>query len=493
MNRVWPLLPYLWLVTLAWASPLGNPSDLAPGPSGIVISEFATGRLVGVQAPPNDLRAWSLEGDGRGRYWMADPLTDRVASLGPDGIWHEFDLQVRAPAALAYCQGRLFLAEKFGRLLELSPQDGSVVQVLAVGLEGVGDLACNGRQLYLSFPQQGQVDRIHLLDRSREVLVEGLAFPLGLACRGEAVLVAESFTGSVWEYPGRRLVAEAAPGVCGLLVHGDQVWATNLLDGSVRELTTSQELHSAGVFPPGALRFELESRIFAGGFTAVELDARQQVVHAPILGSFFGRREQFAGVVASALGRDGTVYYSLTRAGRIVTGWGTRTRVVAEGLIRPAGLVVLDEGPVLVAEAGRSRLVAILPGGATVPILTGLQEPVDLALVADQGIAIVDRKDGVVLLVGSQPPRVVVRDLLRPVAVVALADRSLAVVEAGRDRVVKVGLDGTLQVLLQEEKGAFRNEDGVFWDVIGGLAHDPVLNRLYVSVPGRRAIETINL
>ena len=172
-----------WLLVLLWccgalAEPLAGPSDLVYRNGQLVVAEFAAGRLHGLDGCPKGLHPWSLA-EGDGAYWLADPLSDRVGRLDAAG-WTEFELEVRAPTALAFAGGRLFLAEKFGRVLELDPRSGAVRKVVAFGLDGVGDLAVGDGELFVSLPNQGSVERIPLDGSGQSELAAGLNTPLGL-------------------------------------------------------------------------------------------------------------------------------------------------------------------------------------------------------------------------------------------------------------------------------------------------------------------------
>ncbi|MGE0487632.1 MAG: hypothetical protein AB7S38_00305 [Vulcanimicrobiota bacterium] len=492
-----------WLLVLLWccgalAEPLAGPSDLVFSQGRLVVAEFAAGRLHGLEGCPKGLRPWSVA-EGEGAYWLADPLNDRVGRLDATG-WTEFELEVKAPTALAYRGGRLFLAEKFGRVLELDPRSGGIRKVVAFGLDGVGDLAAGEGELFVSLPNQGSVERIKLDGSGQSELAAGLNTPLGLVAEPGHVYVGEALTGTVWELPldrpGQRMVGETHTGLCALAREGpNTLVACNLLDGSLSELDLESgqtTVRLAGGQSGGSLRFELENRLFAAGLTAVELDEGQTPVHAPLLGAFFARPEQLVGVVDSTLGEDGTVYYSLTRNGQIVSGWGERARVVAEGLKDPAGLTSAG-GTLYVAELGRSRVVAVLPNGGLVPVLTGLSEPVDVTRLPGKGLVVIDRDTGRVVLLSQRAPLVMASGLSRPTAVEALPDGDLAVVEAGADRVVRLSADGAVVPLLTVAPGALVAKEPVFWTVIGGLAVDPVLQRLYVAVPGEHAIRVIPL
>ncbi|MEW6283751.1 MAG: hypothetical protein AB1758_34385, partial [Candidatus Eremiobacterota bacterium] len=240
-----------------------------------------------------------------------------------------------------------------------------------------------------------------------------------------------------------------------------------------------------GLTPAGSLRFELENRIFASGMSQAELDPGGQVVHGPLLRALYGP-ERTWGVVDSALDPDGSVLYTLSPGGRIVSGWGASPRVLVEGLRDPCGIALDNQGIVFVCEAASGRVLAVLGGGEVLPVGTDLGEPVDLTWLPGLGVAVVDRSGGRLILLGSRGQRVLRQDLREPVAVARLPDGDLAVVEAGADRVVRISPDGQDRgVLHTTAPGQLRPPEASF-RVLGGLAVDPVAGVLYVSVPGRR-------
>lgn len=273
---------------------------------------------------------------------------------------------------------------------------------------------------------------------------------------------------------------------------------SNLVDGSLVEVSVGSEPSSRTLVPPGltpagSLRYELESRLFVSGLTQAELDPSGQLVHAPLLRSLYSSSEPLLGIVDSALDGDGNVYYALTEGGRIVTGWGSSLRVLAEGLNDPGGLAVDNEGLIFVAEPSAGRVSVILGGGETLPVGTELGRPVDLAFLPGQGVAVVDEERGRLFLLGSQGPRVLRSDLKRPVAVTRLPDGDLAVVEAGADRVLRLAADGTTRQVFFTSAPGELIPPKMSWRVLGGLAPDPVSGLLYICVPARQSWVTVPL
>lgn len=472
------------------------------------MAEFGLGELTlygqGPLSSSGQAFPWRLAVGPDGTVWATDPIQNLVGRFGADGRFQELSVDVSAPSGIAFWPSKnsLIVAERFGRLLELDPASGRVRRVLAVGLDGAEALTLGGDRLFASFPEAGAVAAWNLGDGSREEVLEGLAYPTGLVAFEGQLFVAEAESGMVWEYSladlSRRLAGETEPGLSGLTgLSPNRLVATNLLNGSLWELTpetgSARALVQGGAFPGGALRFELENRLFLAALTPVEFNTLGQTIHAPLLGSLYGRPEQFLGVVDTALADDGSVYYSLSE-GMVITGWGSRTRVVAEGLDRPAGMVLGEQGTVYVAESGAGRVIAAVPGGGIVPIATALDEPVDLARAPEGGLLVVDRATGRLLLVGTDYPRVVRQDLNQPTAVATLPDGRAVVVEAGADRVLAIPLEGGAeQVLYQAEPGTLLPVRGTLWQVIGGLAIDPVRQTLFLSVPGRRAVVALPL
>lgn len=470
------------------------------------VAEYGSRRLLllatdGSTQPLVPSPAWAVAFDGRGGLYYTDPVAGRlVRRLGE--TTSVLPLELSRPSGLAVSPDgtRAYVSERFGRLLEVDLENARVLRTLADELPGAEGLAWTAGNLFVSLPSQGRILQVSLKSGARSVFAEELELPTGLASDGTRLFVAETLSGAVWEYPlqgeGQRLAAQGSPGVCGLALAPDgSLLAVNILDGSVVRHRSSEEravVVPPGAFPGGSLRFELENRLFLSGLTPVEFSsATGQTVYGPLLSTIYSSEEPLLGVVDSALAADGTVYYTLSEGGRIVTGWGDSLRVVTDGLEGPAGIVAGEQNTLYVAEADAGRVVAVVQGGGQVPLAVGLGEPVDLARVPEVGLIALDRRGGRLILVGSG---VLASDLKDPTAVTALPDGTLAVLEAGADQVIRMDISGKrLEVLYRSEPGKLNPAEGLAWRVLGGLAVDPVSGTLFVSEPGTRSVVAVPL
>jgi hypothetical protein len=463
------------------------------------------------------VNAWGLVRVGD-ELACSEPSTGRILWLGAEGV-SQLIGGLDRPTGMAFQDGLLYVVERRGRLLEVDPFAGVVKRVLTEELVGAEGIACSRSEAFVTLPASDRVVRVGLADGAVSLLSEDLELPTGIAYGGPVVYVVSGETGQVVEMDlarpeRRRVLADLRyPGLAGMSAQKffdprakaerEALVLTNLVDGGLVTLSVTLPTHvpsveagtlmPPGLSPAGSLRYELESRLFASGLTQAELDPSGQLVHAPLLRSLYASPEPLLGIVDSALDGDGNVYYALSEGGRIVTGWGSSIRVLAEGLDDPGGLAVDNEGLIFVAEPSAGRVSVILGGGETLAVGTELGRPVDLAFLPGQGVAVVDEEQGRLFLLGSQGPRVLRADLKVPVAVTRLPDGDLAVVEAGADRVLRLAPDGTTRQVLFTSAPGELIPPKMSWRVLGGLAPDPVSGLLYICIPARQNWVTVPL
>lgn len=504
------------------ADPLSGPVGLVTDAEGrLVIAERGRSRVVRLDGTvvAEGVQAWGLVRIGD-ELACSEPSSGRILWLGAEGV-SQLIGGLDRPTGMAFQDGSLYVLERRGRLLEVDPFAGVVKRVLTEELVGAEGIACSRTEAFVTLPSSGRVVRVGLADGAVSTLMEDLELPTGIAFGGQVVYLVSGESGQVLEVdlarPDRhRVLAELGkPGFTGLQASArppgpvpgrtvpnppepPNLTLSNLVDGSLAEVRVGSEpsartLVPPGLNPAGSLRYELESRLFVSGLTQAELDPAGQLVHAPLLRSLYSSSEPLLGIVDSALDGDGNVYYALTEGGRIVTGWGSSIRVLAEGLNDPGGLAVDNEGLIFVAEPSAGRVSVILGGGETLPVGSDLGRPVDLAFLPGQGVAVVDEEQGRLFLLGSQGPRVLRADLKRPVAVTRLPDGDLAVVEAGADRVLRLAADGTTRQVFFTSAPGELIPPKMSWRVLGGLAPDPVSGLLYICVPARQSWVTVPL
>lgn len=492
------------------AQSLSGPVGLARDAQGrLVIAERGRSRVVRLDGTvvAEGVQAWGLVRIGD-ELACSEPSTGRILWLGAEGV-AQLIAGLDRPTGMAFQDGSLYVVERRGRLLEVDPFAGTVKRVLTEELVGAEGIACSRTEAFVTLPASDRVVRVSLLDGVASVVSEDLELPTGIAFGGQVVFVVSGETGQVLEMDlarpeRRRVLADFRfPGLAALCTHGITpqgavaLTVSNLVDGSLVEVSLQsvppRNLVPPGLTPAGSLRYELESRLFASGLTQAELDPSGQLVHAPLLRSLYASPEPLLGIVDSALDGDGNVYYALSEGGRILTGWGSSIRVLAEGLSDPGGLAVDNEGLIFVAEPSAGRVSVILGGGETLAVGTELGRPVDLAFLPGQGVVVVDEEQGRLFLLGSEGPRLLRSDLKRPVAVSRLPDGDLAVVEAGADRVLRLAPDGTSRKVLFSSAPGELIPPKMSWRVLGGLAPDPVSGLLYISVPARQSWVTVPL
>lgn len=100
-------------------------------------------------------------------------------------------------------------------------------------------------------------------------------------------------------------------------------------------------------------------------------------------------------------------------------------------LAQPYDVVALADGTLVVAEAGKGRVLALMPDGARNILADGFQQPMGLVLAGDDTLYVTDRAAGTLtaLNLKTQSRIIAADDLEAPEGVARLPDGTLAVVE----------------------------------------------------------------
>ena len=258
-----------------------------------------------------------------------------------------------------------------GDVLRIDPTDGAKT-VLARLRPGLDNCAFIGERLFVSHID-GSIHEIGVQGQVREVVPDGLNWPMGLACAADgALLVADGLFGHVWR-------SGAAPRQAGMQT-------------------------DAGF--PGFLR-----GVAAGGLgewivtTANGDVARwwpQEGRNAPIASGF----DQLMGIVSV----DGGHAVAEYGRGRVLLLTDGATETLAKGLDRPTGLAV-DGDALIIAETGAGRVLR-LSGGQYEVLLDGLGSPEGLACVDGRLFVLdVDRKALLSLPATGGPAQIIAKDL----------------------------------------------------------------------------------
>lgn len=504
------LLLILLCLAMASAEPAGltGPTAIAGlGDGHLALVEAGAGQVVrdDGEVLATGVRPWGLARVDRrlifsdlatgSLRWADDPVPIVQGLRQPTGLfWNPADRT-------------LYGVERNGGLLAVDPFQRSVVW-LARGLSGAEAVAVYGGDAFVSLPCQDRVVRVELATGRVHPLLK-LDLPTGLVIASQHLYVASGSLGIVYEYrldgSQRRMVAfTGKPGLQALFAWGEsaehwdvasdpsarfQLVSVNLLNGEMNEIdprwvgyglpvqvSTLQLLRQGRLTPAGSLR-DQEGLLFASGFTECSLGRGGSLEGAPMLRAVYAPRA-LLGFVDSIRDRRGETYYSLTEGGLVVTGSEDAPRILARGLDDPAGLAVNARGDVFVAEAGAGRVTVLRSSGQREVLLDGLREPIDLAW--GDGLLVLEASGRILR---ARDRAVLNRGLQRPLALAALPDGDLAVVEAGSARVLRLSREGAVRgVLYQARPGDF-DPPRLSWRVMGGIALEPGNRALDVAVP----------
>lgn len=461
------LILFLLLTLCAWAQPQA-PVDVTSHQGQEVVADFARSSLwFGAQEKSLDFAPWQVLSTPK-QLLVLDLLGGRLGSYQDE--FHPWPARLEAPSGLAYKDGRIYVVERSGRLLELT-EKGEVRATLIRHLEGAEGLAATSDRLFISFPRRGQVRSWDLERGDWGESWDDLELPTRLASDGRSLWVAESGSGYLWEFEldgqkRRRLESENQPGLLGLCRHQGRTLTTNPLSRVC-----------------GSLRFELEDRLFAGGFSPVELGQEYQVVHAPLLELLFQPQPLF-GYVDADLDSEGNAYYTVSGGGRVVRARAGSFETLAEGLDDPGGLL-FAAGYLWVAETGAGKVWRISLDGRKQLVHDKLSRPVDLDTHPTLGLMVLTPER---LVAGSGV--LIVDKLTEASAVETLPDGRVAILERDRVRLMHP-LSGESR-LFELPQGSTK-APSLGWRVGGGLVWDPVRNRLFVCLAALGEIREIPL
>jgi sugar lactone lactonase YvrE len=345
----------------------GRVSMLAPnGKSEVVYGDipcanpitFHQGRLLAGECRPGG-RIMELDRNGGAPRILLDNVPmPNAFSVGPDGklyfpvmgtneIWR-ISLDGGAPEKVA---GDLGVPDsvKFdskgyivstqvgsGQVLRIDPRSGERT-VLANLTPGLDNVTFVGERMFVS-NISGYIVEILEGGKTRDLVPDGLNWPLGLAMDSE-----------------------------GLLYVADGAFSYTLRPGSKRELagmlfSPGYPGYSRGVAAAGPGEFIVTT---AMGAVARYWPAQQK---SEVLASGF---DQLYGV---AITRRGTAIFAEQGTGRVLSVQSGNVETLASGLGKPAGVAVGADDTCFVSESAAGRVVK-LSGGRAETVLDGLQKP----------------------------------------------------------------------------------------------------------------------
>jgi sugar lactone lactonase YvrE len=319
---------------------------------------FHQGRLIAGECRPGG-RIMELDRDGGAPRVLLDNVPmPNAFTVGPDGklylpvmgtneIWR-ISLDGGTPEKVA---GDLGVPDsvKFdskgyivstqvgsGQVLRIDPRSGDRT-VLANLTPGLDNVTFVGERMFVS-NISGYIVEILGGGKTRELVPDGLNWPLGLAIDGD-----------------------------GLLYVADGAFSYTLRPGGQRQLagmlfSPGYPGYSRGVAAAGPGEFIVTT---ATGAVARYRPAKQQ---SEVLAS---GSDQLYGV---AIAPGGAVIFAEMGTGRVLSVTAGNVEVLATGLSQPSGVAVGSDGTCFVSESGADRVVK-LAGGRTQTVIDGLRKP----------------------------------------------------------------------------------------------------------------------
>jgi sugar lactone lactonase YvrE len=260
-----------------------------------------------------------------------------------------------------------------GQVLRIDPRTGerSVLATLTAGLDNSTFV---GERLFVS-NISGYVTEILPGGKTRDLVPDGLSWPLGIAVDGDGLLFVADGPFSYTIRPGHErdlagmLFSQGYPGYSrGAAAAGPGEFIVTTANGDVARYWPARQesqvlaggfdqLYGVAVAPAGAI-------IFAEQGTGRVLSVQSGTVETLATGL-----HQPSGV---AVGADGTGYISESAGGRVVKLSAGGTKTVLDGLQQPQGILV-RAGRLYVVDAGSKELVECdLSSGARRTLAAGL-------------------------------------------------------------------------------------------------------------------------
>ncbi len=316
---------------------------------------------------------------GAPRVLLQDVPMPNAFSVGPDGklyfpvmganeIWR-ISLEGGTPEKVAGDLGLpdsvKFDAQGFiistqvhsGQVLRIDPRSGERT-VLAQLSPGLDNSTFVGERMFVS-NISGYVTEILKDGGTRDLVPDGLNWPLGLAMGADGVLYVADGPFSYWLRPGQErrlagmLFSTGYPGYSrSVAAAGPGEFIVTTANGNVSRYWPAQEksevlaggfdrLYGVAITPRGAVIF------------AEQGTGRVLIVHSGKVEELAAGLKEPSGVAVSP---DGTCFVSESAAGRVIKLSGGRTEIVLDDLQKPQGILV-HEGRLYIVDAGAKELI----------------------------------------------------------------------------------------------------------------------------------------
>ncbi|MYM61922.1 SMP-30/gluconolactonase/LRE family protein [Pseudomaricurvus sp. HS19] len=374
--------------------------------------------------------------DEQGNLFATEISEGRVSMRSPRGDTRVVYGDLPCANPITIHQGRLFAGEcrHEGRIMELSLGGGAPRTLVEnVPMPNAMEVGPDGK-LYFPVMEANEIWRIGLDGGAPEVVARNLGVPDSVKFdAGGFIVSTQAATGQVLRInPAtgeQQVLAQLAPGLDNLSFVDGRLFVSSF-SGEITEVLAGGQTRSllpAGMNGPMGLTCdELGRLVIADGPYCYSL---QPGGEPQVLGMLFtpGSPGYSRGVAAAGAGE----FIVTTGLGQVAR-WNPvdqTSEFLAQGLDRLYGVAVDGRDAVVVAEAGRGRLLGIA-GGSVTELATGLNQPKGVAITVEGDYLVAEEGAGRVVKAVRGGVDIVLDGLQRPQGI-AVAGDLLYVVDAG--------------------------------------------------------------
>lgn len=381
--------------------------------------------------------------DDQGNLFATEISEGRVSVLTSEGVTRVVYGDLPCANPITFHQGRLFAGEcrHEGRIVELNLDGGAPRTLIEnVPMPNAMEVGPDGK-LYFPVMETNEIWRLDLKGGEPEVVARHLGVPDSVKFDADGFIVStQAATGQVLRInpaTGERTqLAQLAPGLDNLSFVDGRLFVSSF-SGEITEILAGGQTRSllpAGMNGPMGLTCDQQGRlVIADGPYCYVLSAGGE---PQVLGMLFtpGSPGYSRGIAAAGAGE----FIVTTGLGQVAR-WNPaeqRSEVLAQGFDRLFGVAVDQRGAVIVAEAGRGRLLGIAAGQVT-ELATGLKQPKGVAITDDGEYLVAEEAAGRVVKVTPGGVDTVVDGLQRPHGI-AVAGERLYVLDVGDRSLIEV-------------------------------------------------------
>jgi sugar lactone lactonase YvrE len=407
--------------------------------------DLATGQIETVSAKGGDIIAPDdVAFDANGNLYATEVMDGRVSMLDTSGRARVLRDDLPSANGITVHQGRVFIGEcrEGGRLLELDLQGGEpkvlldnmpMLNAMEVGPDGL-----------LYFPVMGanEIWRIDPDGGEPQRVTGDLGVPDSVKFDSDGFVVSTQVgSGQVLRINPRSgdqsLIAQLTPGLDNCTFVDGRLLVSNI-SGEITEILRDGSTHTV---MPGGLNWPLDLAIGDDGELYVADGTYLYVVRAggelETVGMLFS--PGYPGFVRG-IAPAGDGEFVVTTSGGQVSRYrpaAGETDILAEGFDQLYGVAIGPAG-VVFAELGTGRVLSVNSGNVEV-LVTGLLDPVGVAIGSDGAPLVSEAGAGRVIRLTGSRPEVIIDELRCPQGVLAVGSL-VYIVDAGAKQVVQFDL-----------------------------------------------------